>query len=135
MLTRLTAAYRFWAASMLVAGYVVYILASTVAFASTNGSPHSFGHEHRGVADSGAESNAAAGSHAHPDGVPHQHPAPHDGEQSTSNCCGIACINALPASLPGVALAAMSAGVPLAMLQESVVGGAPPLLYRPPISL
>ena len=143
MLTRLTTACRFWAASLLVAGYVVCILASTVALASANGprAAHSFGHAHHGVAGNVAEADDApaghahSASHTHHDGIPHQHPTSHDGDESSSSCCGIACINALPASLPDVANAVMSAGVPIAMVQESTVGGGPPLLYRPPISL
>lgn len=133
MLTRITKAIRFWAASFLVAGYAVCALAPAAALAWGDAAraAHCLTNEHTA---SKADQSAADHIHDH-EGAPHQHPASDDGDKSASDCCGIACVNALPASVPGFVNTVMSAGVRIAMVQESVIGGAPPLLYRPPIIL
>ena len=138
---------RSWAASLLVAGYVLCLLASSVlAVGNAPAGSHSLDPQHHHAKDSHAvDSHAKAAGHSHdPTGsydhaggaAPHEHPAPHHDEPQSSTCCGLACLSALPANMPcfesrPVLASSLLAGMP----QDSIAGRVPPLLYRPPISL
>lgn len=82
------------------------------------------------------------GTHAHADGAAHVHHEDHAQAPDQSSdqaggdlqCCGLACISALPATLSDVAVPAMPKCFRLTTNFVDVRGRAPATLYRPPIS-
>jgi hypothetical protein len=147
MLIGLTRAARFRVASAVALLYLLCVLAPAAAFAFGDGSRaancltdnnrglrsaqvHGHdGHEHdRHKHDGGT-------LHVHEDGTSHEHSKAPGGKSSDGQCCGLACLSALPASLSEVEAPALPAMVAGSVDEESIAGNPPDRLYRPPISL
>jgi hypothetical protein len=73
-------------------------------------------------------------AHVHADGTSHQHSKAPDGKSSDGQCCGLICLNALPAGISEIQTPALPAMVAASANQEDVAGKTPDRLYRPPIS-
>jgi hypothetical protein len=147
MMKRLTSGMRWRAAWLLSLVYLLATLAPTFANAFA-ASPTSLSH-HSGMramaahhqqmsvyTDAHAEASAHHHDQAHEHGQTHKHDhsAPSQGDASDLQCCGVACISALPASLLSVQVPDVPKNVQLAANASDVASRAPPLLYRPPIS-
>ncbi|ETR76225.1 hypothetical protein X566_16790 [Afipia sp. P52-10] len=151
MLRRLSNTLR-WRAAWLLS--LVYVLA-TLAPAAANAlaiSPTSLAHHagaqamlaHSEQMSVYARANAKADGHhhhhdqaqvSHQQGHSHGHDhAPAKGHLGDLQCCGLACISALPASLSGVQGPDVPQSIRLALSMAEADGRAPVQLYRPPIS-
>lgn len=139
MLRRWTRERRLRAAWLLALVYVLAVLSPAVANAlsvrASEASPQSVAH------DSVAHDHAAH-SHDHDHAAAHDHAPTHDHSDHGNdgdrvgdlNCCGLACISALPAHDIDVARRDRVLSVTISFLSQESAGRAPPLLYRPPIS-
>src|SRR5262245_60846587 len=104
MLSRLTKAFRWRAACALALLYGLCVLAPALAFAFGDSAwvIHCLTEDHHSAAGLHADHDHGGKAHAdhvHKDGTHHQH-AKHegnDGKASTGQCCGFACLSALPA--------------------------------------
>jgi len=146
MLIRLTTAARFRVASTLSFLYLLCVLAPAAAFAFGDGSRaahcltddnHSLrpahAHEHNGHSHDGNKHDGDT-VHVHADGTSHEHSKAPGGKSSDGQCCGLACLSALPAAISEVEAPALPAMVAVSADQESIAGNPPERLYRPPIS-
>jgi hypothetical protein len=146
MLIRLTRAARFRVASALALLYLLCVLAPAAAFAFGDGSRaahcltddnHGLRpahvHEHNGHENDGHRHDGGT-LHVHEDGASHEHSKAPGGKSSDGQCCGLACLSALPASLSEVVTPALPAMVAVSVDEESIAGNPPERLYRPPIS-
>ena len=140
MLRRLSRGQRWRAACLLVLAYVFTVLAPAAANAFAPSPPPLAHHTGKRVI---AQHHAALNNaHAHADGSEHAHhqDQAQSPDQSSDQvggelqCCGLACISALPAAPLDVAVPVVPKSVRLEASYVDVVGGAPPRLYRPPIS-
>lgn len=146
MLIRLTRAARFRVASALALLYLLCVLAPAATFAFGDGSraAHCLTddnqglrpahvHEHNGHENDGHRHDGGT-LHVHEDGASHEHSKAPGGKSSDGQCCGLACLSALPASLSEVVTPALPAMVAVSVDEESIAGNPPERLYRPPIS-
>jgi hypothetical protein len=146
MLIRLTRKARFRVASALAFLYLLCVLAPAAAFAFGDGSRaahcltddnHSLRpahvHEHNGNKHEGHKHDGGT-VHVHADGSSHEHSKAPGGKSSDGQCCGLACLSALPASLSEVVTPALPAMVAVSVDEEDIAGNPPDRLYRPPIS-
>ena len=146
MLIRLTRAARFRVASVLALLYTLCVLAPAAAFALGDGSraahcltddDHGLRpahvHEHNGQENDGHKHDGGR-VHVHEDGTSHDHSKAPGGKSSDGQCCGLACLTALPAAISEVEAPALPAMVAVSADQESIAGNPPDRLYRPPIS-
>jgi hypothetical protein len=146
MLFRLTKAARFRVASALAFLYLLCVLAPAAAFALGDGSRtahcltednHALRpahvHEHNGHENDGHKHDGGR-VHVHEDGASHEHSKAPGGKSTDGQCCGLACLSALPAAISEVEAPALPAMVAVSADQESIAGNPPDCLYRPPIS-
>jgi hypothetical protein len=146
MLIRLTRAARFRVASTLAFLYLLCVLAPAAAFAFGDGSRaahcltddnHGLRpvhvHEHNGHENDGHKHDGG-GVHVHEDGTSHEHSKAPAGKSTDGQCCGLACLSALPAAISEVEAPALPAMVAVSADQEGIAGNPPDRLYRPPIS-
>jgi hypothetical protein len=146
MLIRLTRAARFRVASVLALLYTLCVLAPAAAFAFDDGSraAHCLTddnrglrpvhvHEHNGHENDGHKHDGGR-VHVHEDGTSHDHSKAPGGKSSDGQCCGLACLSALPAAISEVEAPALPAMVAVSADEESIAGNPPDRLYRPPIS-
>lgn len=150
MMKRLTSGMR-WRAAWLLS--FIYLLA-TLAPAAANAfaaSPMTLSH-HSGMqamaahhqqmsvyADAQAEKAAhhhhgQAEAHDHGLASGHDHAAPAKGDAKDLQCCGLACVSALPAHVLSMQAPDVPKSEPLALNVSEVESRAPARLYRPPIS-
>jgi hypothetical protein len=138
MLTRLTRAYRLRAASVLVLLYGLCVLAPAAAFAFGDGSraAHCVTDDHHGLAAAHVHEGAAK-RHVHQDGTTHEHAKAQDDNDKgqATNCCGLACLSALPVASADLVGAPLTRTALLSVRHDRLAGRGPNLLYRPPISL
>jgi hypothetical protein len=138
-------------ASVLALLYTLCVLAPAAAFALGDGSRaahcltddnHSLrptlvhehnGHKHDGH-DNALHEHDGGNAHVHHDGTSHEHSKAPGGKSSDGQCCGLACLTALPAAISEVEAPALPAMVAVSADQESIAGNPPDRLYRPPIS-
>ena len=144
MLIRLTRAARLRAASTLAALYVLCVLAPAAAFAFGDGSraAHCLTDDNHGLQSVHVHEHGT--THVHGDGTSHQHSKAPDGKSSDENrsdgkssgsqCCGLVCLSALPASVSDVVTPILPAMMANSAIQEDIAGKPPERLYRPPIS-
>lgn len=156
MLSRLTRTRRSTAARLLALAYLFCVLAPTLSFAFADGAraapcltenEHGMGVVH--VHDHGVA------AHVHEDGRTHDHsspavasapdeaalaaadpgslPADHH-KSSGGQCCGMVCVNALPATVTGFVRPTAPRSICLSADYRAVADNAPPQLYRPPIA-
>lgn len=140
-MSRLTNNARWRAACLLVLAYVFAVLAPAAANAFA--SPPSKLVHHAGkrvIAPYHAAQNSA---HAHVEGAEHLHhqdEARQNPEQPSNSpggdrqCCGLACISALPAHDIDVARPDRVVSATISFAYQESAGRSPPRLYRPPIS-
>jgi hypothetical protein len=141
MLIQLTKAARFRVASALALLYMLCVLAPAAAFAFGDGSRaahcltddnhglrSAHVHEHNGHEHDGGK------AHVHEDGTSHEHSKAPGGKSTDGQCCGLACLSALPATVSEVEAPALPAMIAVSAHQEDVAGKTPDRLYRPPIS-
>ena len=146
MLIRLTKAMRWRAASTLALAYLLCMLAPAAAFAFGDGSraahcltDNNHGlqsvhvHEHT-VHEHDGHDHGGGKPHVHEDGTSHDHSKAPDGKSSGGQCCGLACLSALPASISEIETPALPAMLAASANQRDVAGKAPDRLYRPPIA-
>lgn len=146
MLISLTRAARFRVASALALLYMLCVLAPAAAFTFGDGSRaahcltddnHGLRpahvHEHNGHENDGHKHDGGT-LHVHEDGTSHEHSKAPGGKSSDGQCCGLACLSALPASLSEVEAPALPAMIAVSVDEESIAGNPPDRLYRPPIS-
>jgi len=139
MLSRLSRGQRWRAACLLVLAYVCAVLAPAAANALALSPPLLVNHGGKLVI---AQHHAALNSaHAHADGAEHadhqdqgQNPDESNQFGSDLQCCGLACIGALPAGLLDVTAPIVPKSVRLTASFVDMAGRAPSRLYRPPIS-
>jgi hypothetical protein len=141
MLISLTRAARFRVASAVALLYMLCVLAPAAAFAFGDGSRaahcltddnhglrSAHVHEHNGHEHDGGK------AHVHEDGTSHEHSKAPGGKSTEGQCCGLACLSALPATVSEVEAPALPAMIAVSAHQEDVAGKTPDRLYRPPIS-
>jgi hypothetical protein len=145
------------AGRLLALTYVFCVLAPAVSFALGDGAraalteyEHAMGivHVHEYV--------RAVSRHVHEDGHSHDHPslavawASEDGQaaaaadpglspmdhhkSSGGQCCGMMCVNALPATMTEVVRPTAPRSICLSIDCQAIADNAPPQLYRPPIA-
>lgn len=141
MLRRLSRGQRWRTACLLVLAYLCAVMAPAAANALALSPllPHHAGTQ---VAASHHATLNGAHAHVHADGAEHVHHEDHAQapDQSSDHaggdiqCCGLACISALPVVLSDVAMPTMPKCVRLAANFVDVTGRMPAGLYRPPIS-
>ena len=158
MLSRLTRTRRTTAGRLLALAYLFCVLAPAVSFAFADGAraapcltenEHGMGivhvHEHVG----------AVAQHVHADGRSHNHSSlavasgsddvaaaasdpdtlPLDHHKSSGGqCCGMACVSALPATVTEVVRPTVPLSICLSTDYRAVADNAPPQRYRPPIA-
>lgn len=149
MMKRLTSGMRWRAAWLLSLIYLLATLAPAAAnaFAASPLLSHHSGmqamaahHQQMSVyADAHAEKAAhhhhgQADAHDHGLAHEHDHAAPAKGDAKDLQCCGLACVSALPASVLSMQAPDVPKGGPLALNVSEVESRAPARLYRPPIS-
>jgi hypothetical protein len=146
MLIQLTRAARFRGASVLALLYLLCVLAPVAAFAFGDGSraAHCLTDDYHGlrsahVHDHNGHGNDGHGRdggtlHVHEDGTSHEHSKAPGGKSTDGQCCGLACLSALPATVSEVEGPALPAMIAVSTHQEDVAGKTPDRLYRPPIS-
>lgn len=141
MLIRLTRACRWWAASVLVVLYVLCMFAPAAALAASGGQRSGSGHHGiKKPADAQVSihvhADEASHAHKHVDEASHQHSNAATGEpgDQSSNCCGLMCTPALPASFAEAACDQPPSSAVALWSELSFIGSGPGLLYRPPIS-
>lgn len=136
MLTRLTKGLRARAAIAMAVFYCLCTLAPVLAVTIAPAvAAHCLteGHQHAAQAATPAHDTAA---HVHADGAEHEHgTASGDGHADSGQCCGIACISALPATIVVFAAPRLVPALSSLLAEDNTVGRASDLLYRPPISL
>ena len=158
MMNWLTRSRRSIAGRLLALVYLFCVLAPAMSFAFADGAraapcliedEHGIGivHVHEHAAD-------AASPHLHNDGHSHAHaksivasdddrdaagfraasvPADHH-KSSNGQCCGMVCVNALPAKLDELARPVAPRSICLAANYRALADDAPPRHYRPPIA-
>jgi hypothetical protein len=156
MLIRLTRTARCRVAGAVAFLYLLCVLAPAAAFAFGDGSRAAhcltddnhglrptLVHEHNGHKHDGHKhddhNNAlhehdGGNAHVHHDGTSHEHSKAPGGKSSDGQCCGLACLSALPAGFSEVETPAIPAMVAVSVDEESITGNPPDRLYRPPIS-
>lgn len=88
------------------------------------------GHHHHGQAE--AHDHGVASEHGL--ASEHDHAAPAKGDAKDLQCCGLACVSALPANVLSMQAPDVPKSEPLALNVSEVESRAPARLYRPPIS-
>lgn len=141
MFARLTNPIRIRAGWLLALVYLLCVLAPAAALAVGNDAP-CLEAETGMAAMMQAELDAVAALHMHHAGS-HEHGAMHagghhahhhhEGKTSAGPCCAMLCLSAVPADLPAIANPAPPMFVLVSASFRLLRGGAPPLLYRPPI--
>jgi hypothetical protein len=158
MLVRLTRAKRLWAVRFAVLVYALCILAPTLSFAlpgSQAVSPCLTDASHvPGMVHVHAQAPAA---HLHANGTMHDHAAVHShagpshdtaaikaamspeqspakGHTSGTECCGLMCLTALPATLVEIVTPCVPTAAQAIEIYREVADNGPSLLYRPPIA-
>jgi hypothetical protein len=158
MLSRLTRTRRTTAGRLLALAYLFCVLAPAMSFAFGDGAratpcltenEHGMGivHEHA----------SAVAQHVHADGRSRDHSspavasAPEDGQAAAAaadpdtllldhhkscggQCCGMACVSALPATVTELVRPTVPQSVCLSTDYQAVADNAPPQRYRPPIT-
>ena len=135
MLVRLTKSVRIRSAVVMAALYVFCVLSPVAAFGFSDASRamHCFTENDHGLRSTQVHKHEGSNAHVHPDGTSHEHSKVPAGKSSDGQCCGLACLNALPASLSEVETPALPAMVAVSVDEESIAGNPPDRLYRPPI--
>ena len=157
MLSRLTRTRRTTAGRLLALTYVFGVLASAMSFAFADGAraaPCPTENEH-GIGIVHVHEHGAVAQHVHEDGRSHDHSslavasAPDDvaaaavdpdslpldhHKSSGGECCGMACVSALPATMTEVVRPTAPRSICLPTEYRAVADNAPPQLYRPPIA-
>jgi hypothetical protein len=159
MLSRLTGTRRTTAGRLLALVYLFCVLAPAMSFAFADGAragacltedKHGMGIVHM------HESVGAVAQHVHKDGRSHDHTslaiasASEDGQtaaatdpdsppldhhkSSGGQCCGMACVCALPATVTEVVRPTAPRSIGLSADYRAVADNAPPQRYRPPIA-
>jgi hypothetical protein len=134
MLNRLNRVQRWRAALLLALTYVLTVLSPSIANAFAP-EPLRVAHHH-GIRASMPGSEVAHHVHSHGDEHDDQHHQQGDESKSLSidlQCCGLACVGALPAPLVGVCAPTSLLGIRLSLAADIAAGQAPPEHYRPPI--
>lgn len=152
MLRSLTRTGRLTAARLLALAYLLCVLAPAVSFAFAgaarpapclNEAKHGRGivHEHA----------AGAAQHVHADGHSHHHSEEAEGTEDAAEaqpispaedyrksaggqCCGIACVSALPATLTDVVRPDTPRSICVSATFRAIADNTPPQHYRPPIA-
>jgi hypothetical protein len=137
MLTRLTRGFRARAAIFVAVLYgLCAILPALTITISSAAAAHCLTEGHQHGAQSAAHTHASGSAHGHDDGAQHEHGSASDDVQANpAQCCGIACISALPASLADLSARPLIRVVAILAGEHDIAGLTPDLLYRPPISL
>lgn len=155
MLTRLTRSGRLTAARVLALAYLLCVLAPALSFAfagAARAAPCLTEHDHgRGIVHV-HEHAAAASQHVHADSHSHHHsaaaeaaedaaaapqlisPAGDHHKSAGGQCCGMACVSALPATLTDVVRPDTPRSICLSATYRAIADNTPPQHYRPPIS-
>jgi hypothetical protein len=153
MLTRLTRTGRLTAARLLGLAYLLCVLAPALSFAfagAARAAPCLTEDEHgRGIVH---EHAAGAAQHVHADGHSHHHsgaaeatgdaaaaaqpiaPAGDHHKSAGGQCCGMACVSALPATLTDVVRPDTPRSICVSAAYRAIADDAPPRHYRPPIA-
>jgi hypothetical protein len=155
MLRRLTKTRRLMAGRLLALTYLFCVLAPAMSFAFADGAraaPCLTKDEHGGNI---VHVHGGVAKHVHEDGLTHHHSlsaAAPDGEQlagpaadsdslpldhhksSGGQCCGMACVNALPATVVELVRPIAPRSICHFTEYRAVDDNGPPQLYRPPIA-
>ena len=131
MLSAVTKKARVWAAAGLAVFYAVCMLAPAAAFAFGHPEAHCLTENNHGMGN----------SHVHDGGVTHAHgsdasqpgaDAPDGDGQANAKCCGLFCLAALASAVNDNLAPASHPHAVLSAAGDSLVGGIPARLYRPP---
>jgi hypothetical protein len=137
---------RWRAAGTLALLYTLCVLAPAAAFAFGDGSraAHCVTDDHHGLRTVHAHEQAVPARavhqhddgtlHVHDDGTSHEHSKAPDGTSPDTQCCGLVCLSALPASVADVATPVLTAMPVNSVRQDDVAGKPPDRLFRPPIA-
>jgi len=134
MLNLLSRGKRWRAALLLAITYALTVLSPAIANAFAP-APVEVAH-HLGLRS--AHQHDGGSHHAHDHAMQHDHQHHGDGDKSKPastdlQCCGLACISALPAAFVDVCPPAALVSVRLSSAADEAVGRSPPERYRPPI--
>jgi hypothetical protein len=140
MIEQLTNSWRLRAAAVLAVLYAVCVLApaAALAFGDASRAAHCVTDDHRhGVVSLHVDGHDRGTGHVHQDGTTHEHSKMQgdDDKALPSDCCGIACLSALPAPLIDTAFVPVSCTAALPAVLADLTSRVPDLLDRPPISL
>ena len=137
MLTQLTKGLRTRAAIFVAVLYgFCAVLPALVITISPAAAAHCLTEGHQHGAQAAAHTHDAGTAHVHDDGAQHEHgSASADPQAAPAQCCGIACISALPASFVDFSVRPLIRVVAPMAGEHDIAGLTPDLLYRPPISL
>jgi hypothetical protein len=139
MFFRITNAARLRSAVVLALVHLLCVLAPDASFAFGDGSraAHCLTDNHHGLSAGHVSKRDVAKAHVHEDGGIHDHAKAGDDQNnaSDSQCCGLVCLSALPASEIVVQTPTRLTAVTVSLNQDDVTGNSPDRLYRPPISL
>jgi hypothetical protein len=132
MLSAVTKKARVWAAAFLAVFYAVCLLAPAAAFAFGNPEAHCLTEDNHGMGV----------THVHDDGVVHTHgstdasqttnDAPDGDGKAKAKCCGLLCLTALAVAVNDDLTPASHPHAVFPAAGDSLVGGIPARLYRPP---
>jgi hypothetical protein len=131
MLGAVTKKARIWAAAGLAVFYALCVLAPAASFAFGNPDPHCLTDNNHGMGV----------THVHDDGTVHSHGSdasqpgadtPDGDGQAKAKCCGLLCVPALAVIVSDNLAPASHPHVVLPPAGDSLVGGIPARLYRPP---
>jgi hypothetical protein len=134
MLNLLSRGTRWRAALLLAITYALTVLSPAIAKAFAP-APIEVSH-HLGLRS--AHNHDDGHHHAHDHAAQHEHGHHGDGDKSKPasvdlQCCGLACISALPAAFVDICLPAALVSVRLSFAPDEAAGRSPPERYRPPI--
>jgi hypothetical protein len=134
MLNLLSKGTRWRAALLLAITYALTVLSPAIANAFAP-APVEVSH-HLGLRS--AHNHDDGHHHAHDHAAQHAHGHHGDGDKSKPasvdlQCCGLACISALPAAFVDICLPAALVSVRLSFAPDEAAGRSPPERYRPPI--
>jgi hypothetical protein len=110
---------------------VIYALCATapaiaLAFASDASAAHCLTDHHK------PGNNHRHATPAHNDGVAHDHFAPGDNNDQSTQCCGVSCLYATAQNPTLIAIAAPQPDAPVAISTAGVFGQGPDRIDRPP---
>jgi hypothetical protein len=145
MLSRFTKAKRLKAAAVLALFYALCSVAPAAAFTFGDGSrtAHCLSqNDDHGLHAVGAHQHSAVNMHSHEDGTAHVHGKKTDSEDSSSEhgnksetqCCGLICLSALPASVTDGNLPDLPHIAAIGIVERRLAGQLPVRLDRPPNS-